>query len=218
MDQLTTGDPAPPRPRLAVLTSGGDAPGMNAAVRAVVRAGISAGGTVYAVHEGYRGLVEGGPMIREMDWSSVGGILHRGGTAIGTARSPEFRERAGRRAAATNLLAREIDRLIVIGRGELIADTTTEAFIERASTGYVRVRGPEPTRLKEVLEGAGGKVTESGGTLRVTGLTAERVSDLAAEHGLRLHEVASEHASLEEAFLTLTRESVEYRARSEEER
>jgi ABC-2 type transport system ATP-binding protein len=115
-------------------------------------------------------------------------------------------------------MSQTADRLIVIGRGELIADTTTEAFIERASTGYVRVRGPEPTRLKEVLEGAGGKVTESGGTLRVTGLTAERVSDLAAEHGLRLHEVASEHASLEEAFLTLTRESVEYRARSEEER
>ncbi len=115
MDQETTRDPGSARARLAVLTSGGDAPGMNAAVRAVVRAGIHAGGTVYAVHEGYRGLVEGGPMIREMDWNAVGGILHQGGTAIGTARSPEFRERAGRRAAAANLLVNGIDRLIVIG-------------------------------------------------------------------------------------------------------
>lgn len=115
MDHVPDGDAGPSTARIAVLTSGGDAPGMNAAVRAVVRAGISAGGAVYAVHEGYRGLVEGGPMIRRMDWDDVGGILHRGGTAIGTARSPEFRERDGRRRAVANLVAHAVDRLIVIG-------------------------------------------------------------------------------------------------------
>ncbi|MDA0638389.1 ATP-binding cassette domain-containing protein [Nonomuraea sp. MCN248] len=115
-------------------------------------------------------------------------------------------------------MSQTAERLIVIGRGELIADTTTEEFIERASTGYVRVRGPEPGRVKEVLEAAGATVAESGHALHVTGMTVERISDLAAEHGLRLHEVAPQHASLEEAFLTLTRQSVEYHARSEGER
>ena len=82
--------------RLAVLTSGGDAQGMNAAVRAIVRSGLDIGVEVYAIYEGYRGLVEGGQYIRKMTWDSVGGILQRGGTIIGTARSDEFRTRAGR--------------------------------------------------------------------------------------------------------------------------
>ncbi len=101
--------------RLAVMTSGGDAQGMNAAVRAVVRAGLEAGAEVYAVEEGYKGLITGGEEIRPMGWNSVGGILHRGGTIIGTARSNEFRERDGRRTAVKNLLERSIDRLVVIG-------------------------------------------------------------------------------------------------------
>jgi 6-phosphofructokinase 1 len=83
--------------RIAVLTSGGDAQGMNAAVRAVVRTGLNRGAEVYAIFEGYRGMVQGGDYIRRMSWDSVGGILHLGGTAIGTARSVEFRERSGRR-------------------------------------------------------------------------------------------------------------------------
>src|SRR5918994_512357 len=69
---------------IAVLTSGGDAPGMNAAVRAVVRTAVHHGINVYGVHEGYQGLVEGGGAIRKLDAASVGGILHRGGTVIGT--------------------------------------------------------------------------------------------------------------------------------------
>ncbi|MFN3374094.1 MAG: 6-phosphofructokinase, partial [Chloroflexus sp.] len=101
--------------RIGVLTSGGDAPGMNAAVRAVVRTGISRGCEVYAIYEGYQGLIQGGKLIRRMDWSSVGGIIHRGGTIIGTARSAEFRTREGRRRAAANLLALGIDRLVIIG-------------------------------------------------------------------------------------------------------
>ena len=101
--------------RIAVLTSGGDAQGMNAAVRAIVRTALDKGAEVYAIYEGYQGLVEGGARIRKMDWDSVGGILQQGGTIIGTARSEEFRARDGRRTAALNLVQLGIDGLIVIG-------------------------------------------------------------------------------------------------------
>ena len=83
--------------RIAVLTSGGDAQGMNAAVRAVVRTALDKGAEVYAIYEGYQGLVEGSTRIHKMNWDSVGGILQQGGTIIGTARSEEFRTREGRR-------------------------------------------------------------------------------------------------------------------------
>jgi len=85
---------------IGVLTSGGDAPGMNAAVRAVIRTALHFGIDVYAIHEGYQGLVMGGDLIRRMESGDADGILHQGGTAIGTARSKEFRTRDGRRAAA----------------------------------------------------------------------------------------------------------------------
>ncbi len=101
--------------QIAVLTSGGDAQGMNAAVRAVVRTALDKGADIYAIYEGYKGLVEGGARIRKMDWDSVGGILQQGGTIIGTARSEEFRTREGRRHAALNLVQLGIDGLIVIG-------------------------------------------------------------------------------------------------------
>ena len=100
---------------LGVLTSGGDAPGMNPAVRAVVRTALSRGVNVYAILEGYRGLVEGGNKIQKMDWDSVGGILQLGGTVIGSARCDEFRTPQGRLAAAHNLIQNHIDRLVVIG-------------------------------------------------------------------------------------------------------
>nr|WP_051988838.1 6-phosphofructokinase [Kineosphaera limosa] len=102
-------------PRIGVLTSGGDAQGMNAAVRAVVRGAIHLGARPFAIYEGYQGAVDGGPGIREMTWDDVGNIMHRGGTIIGTARCAAFREREGRRTAAKNLLERGIDRLVVIG-------------------------------------------------------------------------------------------------------
>ena len=101
--------------RLAVLTSGGDASGMNAAVRAVVRTALDRGVEVFAIYEGYQGLVDGGDRIRPMSWDSVGGILNRGGTVIGTARCEAFRTHEGRRAAARNLLEHEIDSLVIIG-------------------------------------------------------------------------------------------------------
>lgn len=100
---------------LGVLTSGGDAAGMNAAVRAVVRTALHLGIQPYLIHEGYAGMVDGGAAIVEANSSHVGGILHRGGTVIGTARSQEFRTREGRRTAARNLIERDIDALVVIG-------------------------------------------------------------------------------------------------------
>lgn len=104
------------RPSLAVMTSGGDAPGMNAAVRSVVRTALDRGIDVYAIYEGYQGLVDGEDRIRRVSWDTVGGgILRRGGTIIGTARSAEFRTREGRLKAAKNLLERGIDKMIVIG-------------------------------------------------------------------------------------------------------
>ncbi|OGO32288.1 MAG: 6-phosphofructokinase [Chloroflexi bacterium RBG_16_54_18] len=104
-----------PRNKIAVLTSGGDAQGMNAAVRAVVRSALSQGADVFAIYEGYQGLIDGGERIHPLTWESVGGILHRGGTIIGTARCDDFLERKGRRLAARNLLEHEIDHLVVIG-------------------------------------------------------------------------------------------------------
>ena len=117
---MTSSDPQPIEQigagkRIGILTSGGDAQGMNAAVRAVVRTAVTLGAQVYAIYEGYQGMVDGGDGIRELSWEDVGSILHRGGTMIGTFRSKDFRERTGRKRAAANLLAHGIDRLVVIG-------------------------------------------------------------------------------------------------------
>jgi 6-phosphofructokinase 1 len=104
-----------PPTSIAVLTSGGDASGMNAAVRAVVRTCLHRGVTPYLVREGYAGLVTGGELMRKAESGDVGGIMHLGGTVIGTARSQEFRTRDGRRTAAGNLVERGIDALVVVG-------------------------------------------------------------------------------------------------------
>ncbi|XP_037012458.2 ATP-dependent 6-phosphofructokinase, platelet type [Artibeus jamaicensis] len=100
---------------IGVLTSGGDAQGMNAAVRAVVRMGIYAGAKVYFIYEGYQGMVDGGSNIVEADWESVSSILQVGGTIIGSARCKAFRAREGRLKAAHNLVQRGITNLCVIG-------------------------------------------------------------------------------------------------------
>ena len=101
--------------RLGVLTSGGDSPGMNAAVRAVVRTGLEIGADVYAIREGYQGMIDGGSLIQQLHWDDVGGILQLGGTIIGSARCTEFYERPGRLKAVANLLKHDIDSLVVIG-------------------------------------------------------------------------------------------------------
>lgn len=99
--------------RIAVLTSGGDAPGMNAAVRAVVRVGIDEGCEVFGVYNGYAGLVAG--EITEMGARSVGGIIQLGGTVLGSARCPEFKETSVQLQALDQLRKKEIEGLIVIG-------------------------------------------------------------------------------------------------------
>lgn len=99
--------------KIGVLTSGGDSPGMNAAIRAVVRCGIDRGMTVYGISRGYEGLIDGD--IREMDRASVGGIIHRGGTVLGTARSERFMTAKGQDKAASVLEAFGIEGLAVIG-------------------------------------------------------------------------------------------------------
>ncbi|KAL7665440.1 ATP-dependent 6-phosphofructokinase [[Candida] zeylanoides] len=103
------------RKKIAVMTSGGDAPGMNAAVRAVVRGGIYYGCDVFAVYEGYTGLVKGGDLLKKMEWNDVRSLLSMGGTAIGTARCKEFREREGRLNACYNMVVNGIDALVVCG-------------------------------------------------------------------------------------------------------
>ncbi|MBX3016025.1 MAG: 6-phosphofructokinase, partial [Caldilineaceae bacterium] len=97
------------------MTSGGDSPGMNAVLRATVRTALDLGAEVYAIYEGYQGMIDGGKRIRPIDWDGVGGILHKGGTMIGSARCTAFRTREGRRQAVFNLLQHEIDCLVVIG-------------------------------------------------------------------------------------------------------
>ncbi|GAB4548113.1 MAG: 6-phosphofructokinase [Anaerolineae bacterium] len=98
---------------IAVLTSGGDAPGMNAAIRAVTRSALELGWTVYGVREGYTGLVEN--MFMELNARSVGGIIQQGGTFLGSARCPEFKTEDGRKRALRNISQRGIDALVVIG-------------------------------------------------------------------------------------------------------
>ncbi|KAE8595772.1 hypothetical protein XENTR_v10015875 [Xenopus tropicalis] len=100
---------------IGVLTSGGDAQGMNAAVRAVVRMGIYVQAKVYFIYEGYQGMVDGGDNIEEVSWESVSSILQVGGTVIGSARCKAFRTREGRLQAAYNLVQRGITNLCVIG-------------------------------------------------------------------------------------------------------
>ncbi len=99
--------------KIAVLTSGGDSPGMNAAIRAVVRSALAADMQVYGVQRGYTGLVEG--QIYPMSASSVANIIQRGGTILRTSRCEEFRKIRGRAMAAQNLTSKGIDGLVVIG-------------------------------------------------------------------------------------------------------
>src|SRR5919109_1089414 len=97
--------------KVAILTSGGDAPGMNAAVRAATRAAIARGWEVFGVRNGYAGLLA--DTMNVLHARDVGGIIQRGGTVLGSARSDEFREKEGLRKAVANLQARSIDALIV---------------------------------------------------------------------------------------------------------
>jgi 6-phosphofructokinase 1 len=140
---------------------------MNAALRAVVRTAVHHGIDVYAVYEGYRGLVDGGNAIRRVEFTDVGGILHKGGTVIGTARSTAFRERDGRRQAARNLLEHGIDSLVVIGG-------------DGSLTGANRFRDEWPELLAELVS-AGQlhpRVAETHPFLRLVGLVGSIDNDM----------------------------------------
>ncbi len=105
------------------------------------------------------------------------------------------------------------DHLIVVGKGKLIADCSMSEFIARSSGSAVRVRTPSPDSLVLAIAAEGGiATTGKDGTLVVQGMRADQVGDIAFEKGLRLHELVTTRASLEEAFMELTAESVEYRA------
>ncbi len=110
-------------------------------------------------------------------------------------------------------MAQTADHLIVIGRGKLIADTSTEEFVRRASGSVVRVRSPQAARLAALLGAQGRTVTPiEGEMLEVSGATPDSVGETAAANGIVLHELTLVQASLEEAFMELTRDDVEFKA------
>jgi ABC-2 type transport system ATP-binding protein len=110
-------------------------------------------------------------------------------------------------------MALTADHLIVIGRGRLVADAPIEEFVRQSSRGDVLVRSPAGAALASLLTRRGAAVTaETGGGLAVTGLDAAAIGELARAHGIELHELTPRSASLEEAFMELTRDSVEYHA------
>ena len=164
---MSTKTTAVPPIRLGVLTSGGDAQGMNAAVRAVVRTAISRGVEVYAIFEGYQGMIDGGSGIRRFNWDDVGSIMPRGGTVIGTFRSKDFRTRQGRLRAARNLVEKGIDRLVVIGG-------------DGSLTGLDTFRAEWPGLLADLVETGqiSGEVARAHDQLIIAGLVGSIDNDL----------------------------------------
>ena len=110
-------------------------------------------------------------------------------------------------------MALTAEHLIVIGRGELIADMDTAEFVRRASKGAVRVRSPQAAELSELVAGPDVSVTAiSAGELEITGLSSEQIGEEAAAHAIVLHELTPQQATLEEAFMELTQDAVEFQA------
>ncbi|KOU59700.1 multidrug ABC transporter ATP-binding protein [Streptomyces sp. MMG1533] len=113
-------------------------------------------------------------------------------------------------------MALTADHLVVIGQGRLLADTSMADFIAQNSRSYVRIRSPHRERLLDVLHSAGITVVQTGnGTLEVDGCKPEYIGELAAQYQIVLHELSPQQASLEEAFMQLTAESVEYHAHAD---
>ncbi|MGH3382912.1 MAG: ABC transporter ATP-binding protein, partial [Actinoallomurus sp.] len=108
-------------------------------------------------------------------------------------------------------MAQTAERVIVVGRGRIIADTTMSDFIRSASSEHVRVRSPEAARLAELIHGDGIEVLPlDESTVEVRGVTSEHIGALAAQSGIVLYELTPLQASLEEAFMTLTKDAVEF--------
>jgi 6-phosphofructokinase 1 len=137
-DATTTNTAMAPKKKIAIMTSGGDSPGMNGVVRAVVRMAIHKGCDAYCIYEGYEGLVQGGDLIRKMEWHDVRGWLSEGGTLIGTARCMAFYERPGRMTAAKNMVLNGIDALIICGG-------------DGSLTGADKFRAEWPSLLEELV-------------------------------------------------------------------
>jgi len=103
------------------------------------------------------------------------------------------------------------DRLVIIGRGRLLAEASIGELTARAGVGRVLVRSPQATDLRELLVGRGATVTSAEpGVLQVDGLGAGTIADLAVGRGLAVHELTPQHASLEQAYMELTRDAVQY--------
>lgn len=112
-------------------------------------------------------------------------------------------------------MALTADHLIVIGQGRLLANTSMADFIQTNSRSFVRLRSPQQEQIRDALHEGGFTVGEGAdGALEIDGSTSEEIGELAARHGLVLHELSSQRASLEEAFMQMTAESVEYHAHS----
>lgn len=110
-------------------------------------------------------------------------------------------------------MALTAEHLIIVGRGRLLADTTVDDFVREAGAAPITVRSPEPSRLSELLAGPGVEIVPDGpGALRVRGADAEHVGRTAAAHDIPVFELTTRAVSLEDAFMELTRESVEYQA------
>ena len=115
-------------------------------------------------------------------------------------------------------MALTADHLIVVGRGRLIADTSVDEFISRVAADVVEVRSPEATKLSRLLAGHASRIQSgAGGLLEVHGLDAPRIGEIAAANGIVLHQLTPQQASLEEAFMALTRDEVEFRTQAEPE-
>lgn len=153
--------------RIGLLTSGGDAQGMNAAVRSIVRTALDKGIDVYAICEGYQGMVDGGERIKKLSWDAVGGILHQGGTIIGSARCKRFRTRKGRLKAAHNLIEHEIDALIIVGG-------------DGSLTGANIFRQEWPDLLNELVQGGqiSADLAKSHPTMSIAGLVGSIDNDM----------------------------------------
>lgn len=151
------------------MTSGGDAPGMNGVVRAVVRMSIAKGCEAYGIYEGYEGLVQGGDLIKPMLWEDVRGWLSEGGTLIGTARCKSFTERPGRLKAAKNMVMAGIDALVICGG-------------DGSLTGADIFRSEWPGLLKELVDTKEltQRETDPFGILNIVGLVGSIDNDMSS--------------------------------------
>ena len=172
--------------RIAVFTSGGDAPGMNAAIRAVVRTAAHHDLHVYGIYRGYQGMVEGD--IKRLEKRDVGNIIHRGGTILKTARSMDFMTKEGRKKAYDNLRAFDIDACIAIGGNGTL--TGAKVFTEEYGIPFVGMPGTIDNDL------AGSDFTIGFDTAVNTAIEAvDKIRDTAASHNrLFFIEVMGRHS------------------------